>query len=84
MEQHKADPNRIVLPKVVMASSSEKGYHRFSCPGCDAANTVHEQRAINFNPEQGSHAGETLHFVCRKCKLEVHVSRCPVGGLIVL
>ena len=91
MEQHKRDPNAIVLPKIVMAFKSMSGYHTFHCPACDRRNKVHEKRAINFvpgdpkknHPDTWSGNG-SLHFVCAGCHREVHVAPCPQGGLIVL
>lgn len=90
MKQHTRDLKAIVLPKVVMAFKSEAGYHTFSCPACDQRNKVHEKRAINYvNPdptggERGGIKGDTMHFICVGCHRETHVTRCPVGGLIVL
>lgn len=95
MKQHTRDPQAIVLPKVVMAFKSEAGYHTFSCPACDQRNKVHEKRAINYltpkqrnETERGQGAIFTwdtmLHFSCVGCHREIHVSRCPAGGLIVL
>ncbi len=91
MKQHVRDPKAIILPKVVMAFRSERGYHTFTCPACDQRNKAHEKRAINFDdadPTAGhpepTWKGDTLHFICVGCHREVHVSRCPVGGLIVL
>ena len=82
--------SRILIPKIVMAWKSERGYHTFNCPGCEQRNKTHEKRALNYiNPdptggERGGFKGEHLHFVCVGCHREVHVSRCPAGGLIVL
>ncbi len=93
MEQHRKDPRAIVLPKVVMAFQSKNGYHTFNCPACDRRNKAHEKRAINYVPlDHGAggepipehHKGETMHFSCVGCHREIHVSRCPDGGLIVL
>ncbi len=88
MKQHVKDPRAIVLPKVVMAFQSKAGYHTFTCPACDQRNKAHEERAINYRPAtpniQAQWKGDTLHFVCVGCHREVHVSRCPDGGLIVL
>ncbi len=91
MEQHRKDPRAIVLPKVVMAFKSQSGYHTFNCPACDRRNKVHEKRAINFVPANESEGVKehwtgqgTLAFSCVGCHREVHVSPCPVGGLIVL
>ena len=88
MEQHRKDPRAIVLPKVVMAFKSAKGYHTFDCPACDRRNKAHEKRAINYVPgaddSPAAFKGDTLQFNCVGCHREVHVSRCPDGGLIVL
>lgn len=94
MEQHKVDPRAIVLPKVVMAFKSQNGYHTFNCPACERRNKVHEKRAINYltdeeRAEQHVPGGvftwdRCLHFICVGCHREVHVDRCPEGGLIVL
>ncbi len=95
MEQHRKDPRAIVLPKVVMAFKSKAGYHTFHCPACERRNKVHEKRAINYlTPEKRKEMNKgtvfdftwdkTLHFICAGCHREVHVSRCPDGGLIVL
>ncbi len=84
MKQHTRDPNAIVLPKVVMAFKSQAGYHTFNCPACDRRNKVHEKRAINYLPKQRTWTGNTLQFICVGCHREVHVDRCPEGGLIVL
>jgi len=92
MDQHKADPSRIVLPKLVMAFKSLNGYHTYHCPACDRRNKVHEKRAINFVAKDeskgipGDHWTGTgsLQFVCAGCHREVHVDPCPQGGLIVL
>ncbi len=95
MKQHVKDPTAIVLPRVVMAFKSQNGYHTFNCPACDRRNKVHEKRAINYlTPEKRKEMDKgtafnytwdtTLHFSCAGCHREVHVSRCPVGGLIVL
>lgn len=91
MEQHRRDPKAIILPKIVMAFKSKAGYHTFHCPACDQRNKVHEKRAINFVPGNKSegtidyHKGSgALHFICVGCHREVHVDRCPDGGLIVL
>ena len=88
MKQHIKDPRAIVLPKVVMAFKSQNGYHTFNCPACDQRNKAHEKRAINYLPAteniQARFKGDMLHFSCVGCHREIHVSRCPVGGLIVL
>lgn len=91
MEQHKPDPSRIVLPKLVMAIKSMNGYHTFHCPACERRNKVHEKRAINYVPADESEGIKahwtgtgSLHFVCCQCHREVHVDPCPQGGLIVL
>lgn len=88
MEQHKVDPDAIVLPKVVMAFKSQNGYHTFNCPACDRRNKAHEKRAINYVPPNEEQPetwnGMSLHFICVGCHREVHVDRCPEGGLIVL
>jgi len=94
MKQHEVDPKAIVLPKVVMAFLSKNGYHTFNCPACNRRNKVHEKRAINYlTPEQREEQkvpgaiftwDTTLHFICAGCHREVHVDRCPDGGLIVL
>ncbi len=77
--------NKIIVPKVVMAFKSEAGYHTFNCPACDQRNKAHEKRATNFDPEKTTHApGEIMQFTCVGCHRETHVTRCPVGGLIVL
>lgn len=73
--------SKIILPKVVMAFKSEAGYHTFNCPACDQRNKAHEKRATNVG---GTTAGGTMHFNCVGCHREIHVTRCPVGGLIVL
>ncbi len=89
MEQHRNDLSAIVLPKVVMAFKSQSGYHTFTCPACDQRNKAHEKRAINYLPGdpkknvQPRWNGPTLHFSCVGCHREIHVSRCPDGGLIV-
>ena len=93
MEQHKADPRAIVMPKVVMAFISRNGYHTFHCPGCEQRNKVHEKRAINFVPADNGAGGEPipehwvgemLHFSCVQCHREVHVDPVPEGGIITL
>lgn len=94
MDQHKRDPKAIVMAKIVMAWKSQRGYHTFDCPGCGQRNKVHQRRAINYIPtvvpapgvegRPESWKGDLLHFICVGCHREVHVSKCPVGGLIVL
>lgn len=91
MKQHIIDPTAIVLPKVVMAFKSQAGYHTFTCPACDQRNKVHEKRAMNYVPADPTKnrpkeawKGASLHFSCVGCHREVHVDRCPEGGLIVL
>lgn len=96
MKQHEIDPAAIVLPKVVMAIKSQNGYHTFSCPACDRRNKVHEKRAVNYltdeqrkeqplaSPVQVYTWDSTLHFICAGCHREIHVTRCPDGGLIVI
>jgi hypothetical protein len=74
--------SNIIIPKVVMSFKSEGGYHTFNCPACDQRNKVHEKRAINFDPDTVTTG--SMHFSCVGCHREVHVDRCPVGGLIVL
>ncbi len=94
MKQHTRDPKAIVLPRVVMAFKSEAGYHTFNCPMCDQRNKVHEKRAMNYlgtdqrkkqaKPGSVFTWDKTLYFSCVKCHREIHVTRCPVGGLIVI
>lgn len=84
MKQHVRDPKAIIVAKRVMAWKSERGYHTFTCPACDQRNKAHEKRAINYDPKTESHHGSMLHFICVACHREVHVDRCPAGGLIVL
>ena len=82
MKQHQHDPKAIIFPKRVMAWKSERGYHTFTCPACDQRNKAHEKRAINYDPE--AQIAGCMHFICVGCHREVHVDRCPAGGLIVL
>lgn len=86
--------NKIIVPKVVMSWKSEGGYHTFNCPACDQRNKAHERRAINYVEPKMSDGGtvaidehwkgDALHFSCVGCHRTIHVTRCPVGGLIVL
>jgi len=76
-----------------MALTSRRGYHTFHCPVCDRLNKVHEKRAINYVPLEKREPldrpamkytwDDTLHFICAECHREIHVSRCPAGGIIL-